>query len=48
MIRCEINLEWASSLFIQLHGFIYYWKMDGKDIADAIKLVEELVQCSLE
>ena len=46
-IRRDIDPGWASSLFVQLHGSIHCWKMDGKDIADATKLVNELVRCSL-
>ena len=46
-IRRDIDPGWASSLFVQLHGSIYCWKMDGKDIADAVKLVNKLVRCSL-
>lgn len=45
--RRDIDAGWASSLFIQLYGFIYCWKMDRKDIADATKLVNKLVQCLL-
>ena len=37
-----------SSFFVQLHGSIQCWKMDKKDISDAIKLVKKHVQCSLE
>ncbi len=43
IIRREIDSEWASSLFVQLHGSIYCWKIDGKDIAESTKLVKELV-----
>ena len=46
-IRQDIDLGWASSLFVQLHRSIHYWKIDGKDIADATKLVNKLVRCSL-
>ena len=46
-IRRDIDLGWISSLFIQLHESIHCWKMDGKDIADATKLVKELVRCLL-
>ena len=46
-IRRDIDPGWVSSLFVQLHGSIHCWKMDGKDIADATKLVKELVRCSL-
>ena len=48
IIRREIDSEWALSLFVQLHKSIHYQKMNGKNIADATKLVNELVQCSLE
>ncbi len=48
IIKCEIDLDWASSIFDQLYGSIHYWKMDDKDIADAIKLVKKLVWCLLE
>ncbi len=46
-IRREVDPEWASSLFVRLHESIHCWKMDGKDIADATKLVKELMRCSL-
>ena len=46
-IRRDIDPGWVSSLFVQLHGSIHYWKIDGKDIADATKLVKELVRCLL-
>ncbi len=48
IIRHKIDSEWASSLFIQLYRSINYWKIDDKDIANATKLIKELVQCSLE
>ncbi len=37
-----------SCFFVQLHGSIQCWKIDGKDISDATKLVKEYIQCSLE
>lgn len=40
---CDMNLEWASSLLVQLYRSIHHWKMDGKDIADITKLVKKLV-----
>ena len=43
-IRRNIDPRWISSLFVQLHGSIYCWKIDEKDIADATKLVKELVR----
>ena len=46
-IRRNIDSEWASLLFVQLYGFIYCWKIDEKDIADAAKLVNKLLRCSL-
>ena len=46
-IRRDIDPGWASALFVQLHGSIYCWKIDGKDIADATKLVNELLRSSL-
>ena len=46
-IRRDIDPGWASSLFVQLYGSIYCWKIDGKDITDATKLVNKLVWCSL-
>ena len=46
-IRRDIDPRWVSSLFVQLHGSIHCWKIDGKDIADVTKLVKELVRCSL-
>ena len=46
-IRQDIDPGWGSSLFIQLYGSIYYWKMDRKDIADATKLIKELMRCLL-
>ncbi len=48
IIRREIDSEWASSLFVQLYRSIHCWKIDGKDIADATKLVKELVRFSLK
>ena len=45
-IRRDIDPRWALSLFVQLYESIYYWKMDGKDITDATKLVNKLVRCS--
>ncbi len=35
-----------SSLFIKLYASVQYWKMNGKDILDTLKLVKELVRCS--
>ena len=46
-IRRDIDSGWASSLFVQLHKSIHCWKMDGKNIADATKLVNKLVWCLL-
>ncbi len=46
-IKRDIDPRWALSILVQLHGSIYYWKMDGKNIADATKLVNKLVQYSL-
>ena len=43
-IRRDIDPGWASSLFVQLHGSIYCWKMDGKDIADATILINKFVR----
>lgn len=43
MTRRNINPEQTLSLFIQLYKSIYYWKIDGKDIADAIKLVKKIL-----
>ncbi len=43
IIRREIDSKWALSLFILLYRFIYYYKIDSKDIVDTIKLVKELV-----
>ncbi len=42
-VRRDTDPEWVSSFFVQLHGFIQCWKMDGKDISDATKLVKEHV-----
>ena len=47
-VRQDIDLEWVSSFFVQLHGSIQYRKIDGNDISDAIKLVKEYVQCLLK
>ncbi len=48
-VRRDIDPEWVLFFFIvQLHRSIQYWKMDGKDISDATKLVKEHVRCSLE
>ncbi len=44
IIRPKIDSEGESSLFVQLYRSIHYWKIDGKDIVDATKLVKELVQ----
>ncbi len=33
-VRWDIDPEWVSSFFVQLHGSIQCWKMDGKDILD--------------
>ena len=44
-IRRDINLGWLLSLFVQLYGSIHYWIMDGKNIANATKLVKGLVRC---
>ena len=46
-MRQDIDPGWVSSLFVQLHGSIHCWKMYGKDIADATKLVNKLVRYSL-
>lgn len=46
-IRRKIDLEQASSLFVQLYGSIHYWKMDSKGIVNVTKLVKKLVQCLL-
>ena len=40
----DIDPRWASSLFVQLHGFIHCWKIDRKNIADVTKLVNKLMQ----
>ena len=45
--RQDIDPEWVLSFFVQLHGSIQCWKMDGKDISDAAKLVKEHVRCSM-
>ena len=45
--RRDIDPEWVSSFFVQLHGSIQCWKMDGKDISDVAKLVKEHVRCSM-
>ncbi len=47
-VRQNIDPGWVSSFFVQLHGSIQYWKIDGKDILDAINLVKEYVQYLLE
>lgn len=43
IIRWEIDLKQALSIFISLYGSIYYEKMDSKDIVDAIKPVKKQV-----
>ncbi len=43
----DLYFEYVSSFFVQLHKSIHYWKINGKDIADATKLVMEFVQCLL-
>lgn len=44
MIKCDKDPKWASPLFVQLYGSIYYWRTDGKEIVDATKLVKEMMQ----
>ncbi len=48
IIRRKIDSKSASSFFVHLYRPIHYWKIDDKDIADAIKLVKELIGCLLE
>ncbi len=43
--RRDRDHVWVSSLFIKLYASVQYWKMDGKDIADTLKLVKEFVRC---
>ena len=43
-VRQDIDPEWVSSFFVQLHVSIQCWKIDGKDISDVAKLVKEPVQ----
>ncbi len=45
--RQDRDHEWVSLYFVQLHAFIQYSKIDGKDIANTSKLVKEFVRCSL-
>ena len=47
-IKQNINPEWVSSFFVQLHKSIQCWKMDEKDILDTTKLVKKYVQCLLK
>ncbi len=47
-VRRDVDLEWVSSFFVQLHGSIQYWKLDQKGIWDVTKLVKKRVQCSLK
>ncbi len=47
-IKQDIDPKQVSSFFVQLHGFIYHWKIDGKDILDATKQVKKHVQYLLE
>ena len=42
-VRRDIDSEWVLSFLVHLHGSIQYWKMVGKNILDAAKLVKELV-----
>lgn len=43
IIRHEIDLKKALSLFVQLHEFIHYQKIDGKDIVYVTKVVKKLM-----
>lgn len=38
-VRQDIIWEWMSYFFIKLYKYNQFWKMDGKDISDAIKRV---------
>lgn len=42
-IRQNIGPKQVLSLFVQLYKFIYYWKINDKNIADGIKLIKKLV-----
>ncbi len=42
-IRQDIDPKWVSSFFVQLHGSIQCWKIHGKDISNATKLLKEYV-----
>ena len=48
-MKVKQNIDWEqmSSFFVQLYGFIQYWKLDGKDISDTAKLVKERMRCSI-
>lgn len=43
-IRSNVDFEWASSLFVQLYGFIYYWKIDSENIIDSTTLIKKFPQ----
>lgn len=43
MIRYNIDSKLELSIFVQLHGFIYCWKIDDKDITNTNKLIKEMV-----
>ena len=47
-VRRDMDPKWMSSFFVQLQGSIQSWKIDGKDISDAARLVKEHVQCLLK
>lgn len=47
MIKHDIGLKQTLSLFIQLYESMHHWKIDNKDIANATKLVNRIVQSLL-
>ena len=47
-VRQDIDSEWESFFFDQLHRSVQYWKMDEKDISDAAKLVKKYIRFLLE
>lgn len=42
-VSWDKDFGWVLSLLVQLHGSIYYWKIDEKDVIDVTKLVRKFV-----
>ncbi len=47
-VKQNIDPEWGTSFFIQLYESIQCWKIDGKNLANAAKLVKEHIQYLIE